>query len=447
MSETSYSFPKDFYWGAATASYQIEGGWDEDGKGESIWDRFSHTPGNIERGDTGDVACDHYQYWREDIELMKSIGLKAYRFSTSWPRILPTGSGMINQAGLDFYSALVDGLLEAGIEPFLTLYHWDLPQALQDQGGWPARSTAEAFVEYAELMSRFLGDRVQYWITLNEPFVSAFVGYMEGRHAPGHQDIDEMVAASHHLLLAHGWSVPVIRGNSPDSEVGIVLNLHPCEPASPSEADRRAAQIQSGIINRWYLDPISGYGYPQDIQKHFGRAMNFVQPKDMDIISTKLDFLGVNYYTRVITRSDEIPEERNSPRNLYPGEEVTEMGWEVYPQGLLNILETVHKGYRFPSLMITENGAAYIDTLDESSIVEDPKRVDYLKSHIEKVWQAIDSGIPVRGYFVWSLMDNFEWAHGYSKRFGLIHVDHKTQRRTMKRSAHWYKELISKNQL
>jgi beta-glucosidase len=260
MNETIAQFPKGFIWGAATASYQIEGAWDEDGKGESIWDRFSHTPGNVANGDTGDVACDHYHRWREDVALMKELGLHAYRFSIAWPRLLPVGRGSINQPGLDFYDQLVDALLEAGIEPFVTLYHWDLPQALQDEEGWPARTTTEAFVEYADLASRALGDRVTYWTTLNEPFVSALVGYLEGRHAPGHTDLDETLAAAHHLLLAHGWAVPVIRRNSPAAQVGITLNLSGQTPASPSAADRAAAWLRDGVINRWFLDPLSARG-------------------------------------------------------------------------------------------------------------------------------------------------------------------------------------------
>ena len=277
-------FPKNFVWGTATASYQIEGAWNEDGKGESIWDRFSHTPGKVRNGDTGDVACDHYHRWREDVALMKELGLKAYRFSIAWPRILPAGRGDVNQAGIDFYSELVDALLEAGIEPWVTLYHWDLPQALQDEGGWPARATAEAFVEYADVVSRALGDRVKNWITFNEPWVSAFVGYRDGRHAPGLTDQDAAVAAAHHLLLAHGQSVPVIRANSPGANVGITLNLTPQEPASPSLADRKLATWTDGYINRFFLDPLVGRGYPQDIVDSFGTDMNFIQPGDMDAI-------------------------------------------------------------------------------------------------------------------------------------------------------------------
>ena len=353
-----YSFPSNFIWGAATASYQIEGAWNEDGKGESIWDRFSHTPCKVDNRDTGDTACSHYHSWEDDIDLMKEIGLHAYRFSVSWPRLLPDGRDRTNPAGIDFYSQLVDALLENGIEPYITLYHWDLPQVLQDQGGWPARSTAEAFVEYTDLVTRKLGDRVRRWMTFNEPWVSAYVGYLEGRHAPGHTDIDEMLAASHHLLLAHGWAVPVIRQNVSTSRVGIVLNLSPKVPASPSYADRAAAWREDGILNRWYLDPMAGRGYPIDIVQYFGRPMDFIQPGDLQIIATPLDFLGVNYYTRQVVRSSDIPESANQPRTVFVNPNPTEMDWEVYPEGLYDILRRVHFDYKFPAIYITENGAA-----------------------------------------------------------------------------------------
>jgi len=442
---TITSFPPDFIWGAATASYQIEGAWNEDGKGESIWDRFSHTPGKIANGDTGDVASDHYHRWPEDVALMKEIGLQAYRFSIAWPRLLPEGRGSVNQPGLDFYDRLVDGLLEAGIEPFVTLYHWDLPQALQDQGGWPARSAAEAFVEYADLASRTLGDRVTYWMTLNEPHISAVLGYLQGRHAPGHTDLDEAVAAAHHSLLAHGWAVPVIRRNSPDAQVGIALNLSGQTPASPSAADRAAAWQQDGVVNRWFLDPLSARGYPADIVQHYGCPMDFVQAGDLRAIAAPLDFLGVNYYTRGVVRSSVVPEAENAPRTVFPNLERTEMGWEVYPEGLYELLGRLHFDYRFPALYVTENGAAYADQIGPDGRVDDPARVAYLKTHFTETAKAIAAGVPLRGYFAWSLMDNFEWAHGYSKRFGLIYVDYLTQRRVLKTSAHWYCRVIAAN--
>jgi beta-glucosidase len=445
VSENKFVFPKDFVWGAATASYQIEGAWDEDGKGESIWDRFSHTPGKVQNGDTGDVACDHYHRWGEDLALMKEIGLHAYRFSVAWPRILPAGRGWVNQAGLDFYSRLVDGLLEAGIEPYLTLYHWDLPQALQDQGGWPARTVVEAFCEYAYAVSRALGDRVRYWTTLNEPYVSAFVGYHEGRHAPGHSNLHEALAASHHLLLAHGQAMPVIRANVSEAIVGITLNYGPQAPASPSAVDRDAANWKDGNINRWFLDPLVGRGYPADMVKGFGDPLEFVQPGDLETISTPVDFLGVNYYTRGIIRSTAVSEEQNAPRSVFPNDEHTEMGWEVYPDGLFQTLGRLHFAYGFPAIYITENGAAYKDQVGPDGQLEDPARLRYIQRHLEKVGQAIAIGVPVRGYFAWSLLDNFEWAFGYSKRFGLIYVDYATQQRIPKASARWYGQVIREN--
>ncbi|MFA9402078.1 MAG: GH1 family beta-glucosidase [Anaerolineales bacterium] len=438
-------FLKDFVWGVATASYQIEGAWDADGKGESIWDRFSHTPGKVENGDTGDIACDHYHRWPEDVALMKSLGVRAYRFSLSWPRILPKGRGQINQPGLDFYSGLVDGLLEAGITPYITLYHWDLPQKLQDSGGWPARSTAESFVEYADFVSRQLGDRVKFWMTLNEPWVSANNGYLEGRHAPGHKDIDEMLSSAHHLLLAHGMSVSSIRNNVVDAQVGIVLNLSPFSPASPSEADIIEASIGDGILNRWYLDPLSGRGYPKDVQEHFARSDDYIHTGDMDAIAVPIDFLGVNYYARSIARSDSIPEEENAPREVFLNDEITEMGWEVHADGLADILERVHRDYSFPAFYVTENGAAYDDALDENQAVNDLKRIDYLRGHIRACGGAIENGVPLKGYFVWSFLDNFEWAFGYSKRFGIVYVDFYSLERTCKKSAHWYAKVIANN--
>jgi len=439
------NFPNDFIWGAATASYQIEGAWDKDGKGESIWDRFSHTPGLVQDGDTGDMACDHYHLWRDDIKLMKELGLHAYRFSVAWPRILPEGLGKVNQAGLDFYDQLVDGLLKADITPFITLYHWDLPQVIEDEGGWPSRIVVDAFVEYADVISRKLGDRVKNWITLNEPWVSAFVGYREGRHAPGITDHFKAVAASHHLLLSHGRAVPVIRANSPDANVGITLNLTPKESASSSIHDRKATTWDDGDLNRWFLDPIVGRGYPQDIVEHYQYEMKFVQPGDMDVISVPIDFLGINYYTRNIIRSMDVDEEENLPPTVQQEGVITEMDWEVYPQGLYNMLGRLHFEYNIPIIYITENGAAFNDTVGSDGSVNDPQRLDYIKSHLQMVQKAIEIGVPVKGYFVWSLLDNFEWAFGYSKRFGIVHIDYETRKRIIKASGYWYSKAIQAN--
>lgn len=445
--EDRSAFPQGFIWGAATAAYQIEGAWDEDAKGESIWDRFSHTPGNVDGGDTGDRACDHYHRWREDIAVMKAMGLDAYRFSVSWPRVFPDGRGEVNRAGLDFYNHLVDGLLEAGIEPYLTLYHWDLPQRLQDEGGWPARLSAEAFVEYADAVSRSLGDRVKRWITFNEPRVSAFTGYAEGIHAPGHTDLTEAIAASHHMLLSHGRVVPVIRANSPGSLVGITLDMQPNFPASPSLADRQAARFGDGRFNRWFLDPLAGRGYPQDVTQAYVTHMECVLPGDLEQIAAQIDFLGVNYYSRQIARSTSVPEEQNLPRAVIPSDERTEMGWEVYPEALYSILGRLHFDYGFPAIYITENGAAYADRVDGGGEVNDPARASYIKRHLEVILKAIRAGIPVHGYFAWSLLDNFEWSYGYSKRFGLVYVDFETQRRIPKASAKWYSRVVQINAL
>jgi len=438
-------FPTDFIWGAATSSYQIEGGSDLDGKGESIWDRFCHTPGKVYNGDTGDVSANHYQYWREDIQLMKDIGLQAYRFSISWPRILPNGTGEVNQKGIDFYSRLVDGLLEAGIQPFVTLYHWDLPQALQDRGGWPARETADAFVNYTEVVTQALGDRVKHWMTFNEPWVSAWLGYFTGEHAPGHQDLDEMLSAAHHLLLAHGAAVPVIRNNVPEGEVGIVLNLYPMYAASASEADRGLARLWDGLQNRWYLDPLAGRGYPQDIVRHFGSALDFVRDGDMETIAAPIDLLGLNYYKRGLWRDKDAVE--NFPQTHTRSDWITEMDWEVTPEELYDLLIRVQYDYKFPKLYITENGAAFPDKITSEGEILDMERIEYLRLHFIQAAKAIQAGVNLAGYFVWSFMDNFEWARGYRMRFGLVHVDFETLERRLKHSAVWYQNVIENHGL
>ena len=448
MSQTS-TFPQGFLWGSATSSYQIEGAWDEDGKGESIWDRFSHTPGKISDGSTGDVACDHYHRWAEDLDLMQSLGLQAYRFSISWPRILPRGRGQVNQAGLDFYDRLVDGLLARHITPFITLYHWDLPQALEDEGGWPVRAAAEAFVQYADVVSARLGDRVQHWITHNEPWVAAFLGYGMGVHAPGVQDFQKALAAAHHLLLSHGWAVPVIRANSQDARVGITLNLTDVVPASSSPQDYHAAREMDGFLNRWYLNPIYGRRYPADMVQWFqrvhGAQVDFVQDGDMDAIAVPTDFLGVNYYTRHIARasgSDNAP-----PTVTTEDAEFTEMGWEVAPRSLFRLLNRLHFEYQVPSIYITENGAAFADAVSDDGRVHDDRRLAYLQAHFQAAHDAIQCGVPLHGYFVWSFMDNFEWAFGYSKRFGVVYMDFETQQRIVKDSGLWYRDVIARNGL
>jgi len=436
--------PKGFLFGAATSSYQIEGAWDEDGKGESIWDRFAHTPGTIEDGATGDVACDHVRRYREDVDLMSRLGLDAYRFSIAWPRVLPRGNGAINEAGLAFYDRLVDALLEAGIRPFVTLYHWDLPQALQERGGWPARETVDAFCEYTELMARRLGDRVKDWTTLNEPFVSAVVGHFEGRHAPGHNDMEETLAATHHLLLAHGRAVPILREYVSDARVGIVNVHQPIHPASDSDPDRLAAARGDGLLNRTFLDPLVGRGYPEVVPYDRSALESYVREGDMDRIAAPVDFLGVNYYTRRIERSAAASEAENAPRVRFERPGLTEMGWEVYPEGLHEILERLDGDYGFPAYYVTENGAAYPDVVDEDGGVCDGERTTYLARHIAQVGRILDAGMPLRGYFVWSLLDNFEWSFGFTKRFGLVYVDFETGARTPKDSFSWYRELLER---
>ncbi|WP_002632371.1 GH1 family beta-glucosidase [Cystobacter fuscus] len=448
------SFPKDFLWGTATSSYQIEGAAMEDGRGESIWDRFSKTPGKVGDGTNGDVACDHYHRYREDIALMKSLGMQAYRFSVAWPRILPTGRGKVNPKGLDFYNRLVDGLLEAGITPFVTLYHWDLPQTLQDQGGWPRRSTAEAFVEYTEVVARALGDRVKNWITHNEPWCISLLSHEKGLHAPGLKDFRQALAASHHVLLSHGWAVPVIRAASPGAQVGITLNLSPAEPASPSAADYDAFRHHDGYFNRWFLDPLYGRHYPADMIADYVKAghlpsegFTVVQPGDLEAIAVDTDFLGVNYYNRAVLRSDKVPEEKNHPRTVHlaPESEWTEMGWEVHPDSLRKLLTRLHVDYGPRKLYVTENGASFSTPPDDKGRVPDEKRLNFLRDHFLAARKAMDAGAPLAGYFVWSFMDNFEWDRGYLQRFGIVWVDYKTQQRIPKDSALWYRDVIKAN--
>lgn len=443
-------FPSDFVWGAATSSYQIEGAWEEDDKGESIWDRFTHTPGKIIDSSTGDVACDHYHRYADDVTMMADLNLAAYRFSVSWPRILPDGRGQVNQAGLDFYARLVDTLLEAGITPFITLYHWDLPQALQDAGGWPARTTGEAFVEYADVVSRHLGDRVQHWITHNEPWCIGLLSHQIGEHAPGWQDWPAALAAGHHVLLSHGWAVPVIRNNVDAAQVGITLNFTAAEPASNAPEDVAAAQWQDGYANRWFLDPVYGRHYPADMvasytaQGMLPNGLDFVQPGDMEAIGVASDFLGVNYYTRAVLQAGEDGMTlREIPGD--PDAEYTEMGWEVYPRGLYNLLMRLAFDYPAKPLYITENGASYSDEPDGGSHIADAKRIAYLERHLLACHAAIQAGAPLAGYFQWSLMDNFEWAKGYTQRFGMVWVDYETQQRIPKASALWYRDVIARN--
>jgi beta-glucosidase len=440
-------FPENFLWGVATASYQIEGAATEDGRGESIWDRFCATPGNVLNGDSGLVACDHYHRYREDVALMRELGVKAYRFSIAWPRILPDGRGQVNPAGLDFYDRLVDALLDAGIEPFVTLYHWDLPQALQDEiGGWGSRETSNAFANYADIVSRRLGNRVQNWITLNEPYVSTFMGHETGRMAPGLKDPRLAWQVSHHLLLGHGLAVPILRANSgPQARVGITLSLTPMYAATASAEDQLAAQLRDGKVNRWFLDPVFKGSYPSDLLTLLGDMAPKAEAGDAGIIAAPLDFLGVNNYYRAIISQGPggIPD---GIMQIRPeGAEFTEMGWEVYPRGLYDLLTRLHQDYSIPQYFITENGAAFNDTVSEDGHVHDPRRVQYLHDYLLQAQAAIAGGVPLAGYFAWSLMDNFEWAFGYTKRFGIVYIDYPTQRRIIKDSGYGYRDTIAAN--
>jgi beta-glucosidase len=430
---TRADFPAHFQFGVATSSFQIEGATHEDGRGPSIWDTFCTEPGRISDGSTGDVACDHYHRWPQDLDLIHSLGVDAYRFSVAWPRVQPSGTGAINMAGLDFYEKLVDGMLERGLKPYLTLYHWDLPQALQDRGGWDNRDTAYRFAEYARVVAERLGSRVASYATLNEPWCSSILSYQLGEHAPGLRDRRAALSAAHHLLLGHGEAVKMLRGVVPGAELGIVLNLNPTYPATSSAQDAAAARRVDGEFNCWFLDPLLKGEYPADIWEAYGGDVPEVQDGDLSTIRQPLDFLGVNYYSRAyLSAQGQKPE----------GASYTEMGWEVYPQGLTDLLLRLNADYLLPPVFITENGAAYPDQLSGES-VHDAERLAYFVSHLEAVRRASEAGVDVRGYFAWSLMDNFEWAHGYSKRFGLVYVDYGDQRRILKDSARWYQALAS----
>lgn len=442
------TFPSGFVFGAATASYQIEGAVTEDGRGPSIWDTFSHTPGKVERDETGDVADDHYHRVEADLDLMQSLGLAAYRFSVSWSRILPTGRGPVNQAGIDFYIRLADGLLARGIQPVATLYHWDLPQPLEDEGGWTVRTTADAFREYARVAAAALGDRVHTWTTLNEPWCSAYLGYAVGVHAPGRTDALASLQAAHHLNLAHGMGVQAIREAIPGARCSVTLNLSVFRPDGDTGAE--AVRRLDAVSNRVFLGPMLEGAYPEDLKADTAAITDwsFVQAGDLEQIHQPLDVLGVNYYftNRVRLRS-----EGGAPApgpSAFPGADaveflplsgpLTEMGWNIEPAGLRDLLTGLSATYPELPLMVTENGAAFPDAVDDDGHVHDDARIDYIRRHLGAVLEAIEAGADVRGYFVWSLMDNFEWAYGYGKRFGIVRVDYDTLQRTPKDSAGWY---------
>ncbi|MFB9238019.1 GH1 family beta-glucosidase [Plantactinospora siamensis] len=458
--EPRLTFPSGFRWGTATAAYQIEGAVAEDGRTPSIWDTFSHTPGRVVEGHTGDVACDHYRRYADDVRLMAELGLTAYRFSIAWPRVQPGGRGPANQAGLDFYRRLVDDLLEHGIEPWATLYHWDLPQELEDAGGWPERDTAERFAEYAALTHDALGDRVRNWTTLNEPWCSAFLGYGSGVHAPGRSDGAASVRAAHHLMLGHGLAVQAMREARPENNFAVTLNLYAVSPATDSEADADAARRIDGLSNRIFLDPLLRGEYPEDIRADLREVSDFRHVRDGDLatIATPLSMLGINYYSRhVVAAPEPGADGTDQPGDAtWPGSEsvrfvtrglpVTDMDWEIDAPGLDETLRRVHRDYTDVPLYITENGAAFVDKLvgDE---VDDPDRSAFIDAHLRACHDAISAGVPLRGYFLWSLLDNFEWAWGYTKRFGITYVDFSSQRRIPKSSARWYADVIRHNGL
>ena len=432
-------FPPDFLWGVAVAAYQVEGAVAEDGRGESIWDRFCTIPGAVLNSDSGAVACDSYHRYAEDIHLLRELGVNAFRFSIAWPRIMPNGRGQAYQAGLDFYDRYVDELLEAGVEPVPTLYHWDLPQALEDEGGWPRRETAQVFAEYAEVVAQRLGDRVDRWITVNEPWVISWLGYGTGEHAPGRRNREDAVAAAHHVLLAHGLAAQAVRAVVPGAQVGITIDLVYFDPLTDAQADRDAVRRLDGQRNRWFLEPVLRGRYPDDVLDDLGPLAPPVENGDLSTIGTPLDFLGINYYTRNVVRSDP---DSGAPCVVPGSGKQTEMGWEVYPEGLLRLLVRLHDEYDLPPVLVTENGAAFRD-VRRGDAVHDPARAAYLERHIDAIEQAIGRGVPIRGYFVWSLLDNFEWAFGYTKRFGIVYVDFDTLERVPKTSYERYRRAIA----
>lgn len=436
---TKSLFPDDFVWGVATSAFQIEGAALQDGKGPSIWDSFCRQPGAIADNSNGDVACEHYARWSEDLDMIADLGVDAYRFSISWPRVRPTGDGAWNERGLDFYERLVDRLLERGIKPYLTLNHWDLPDALQAHGGWAHRDTVHRFVEYAEGIQARMGDRLASIATHNEPWVVAVLGHESGVFAPGIKSRATAAQVSHHLLLSHGLAVQALRAQGSQATLGIVLNLSPMHPATQSDADKAKAQLEDGKLLRWYMDPLFKASYPQDVLDHLGADAPKMETNDLKNIAVPIDFLGVNYYSRSVISAD------NSWKAGSTGLELTDMDWEVYPEGLTELLVRMHRDYAVPPLYVTENGGAFKDVMQDGRM-HDQDRTSYIQRHIAAVAEAMRQGVRMKGYMVWSLMDNFEWASGYEKRFGIVHVDYDTQVRTLKDSARWYRDFLGQTQ-
>ena len=436
-------FTNDFRWGCSTSAYQIEGAVDVDGRGASIWDKFCEKPGAIRDGSSGVVACDHYNRWEQDLDLASSLGINSYRFSIAWSRIFPDGRGSTpNSKGLDFYSRRVDGLLSRGIEPWPTLYHWDLPQALQEQGGWRNRDTVAAFADFAHAVSHRLGDRVKHWVTHNEPWCTAFLGHYEGVHAPGEKNLGAALQVCHHVLLSHGMAIPAIKSNASNAKVGIALSLHPLIPASDQPQDVNATIRHDGLRNRWFLDPLYGRAYPAEMWQLFGNDAPIIKEGDLPIIATAMDFLGVNYYFPETV--EHAPEVGPVSTRVVEREhmERTDFGWEVSPESMVTLLDRVAKDYRPLEIYITENGSTYDDIVTKDGRVADLKRRSYLVRHLTALKMAKAVGVPVNGYFAWSLLDNFEWAEGYDRRFGLIHVDYLTQQRRLKLSGEWYRDFL-----
>ncbi|MBM0276189.1 GH1 family beta-glucosidase [Micromonospora tarensis] len=431
-------FPDNFGWGAATSAYQIEGAAKEDGRGESVWDTFSRVPGRTRNGDTGDVAADHYHRYAEDLDLMRDLGLRSYRFSISWPRIQPDGTGAPNQRGLDFYRRLIDGLHDRGISPMATLFHWDLPQALQDAEGWESRDTAYRFADYADAVFRALGDRVPAWLTINEPKTVVQNGYLIGHHAPGRQDPDAAYLVAHHLQLAHGLAVDALRATGSDSRIGPALNLHPCYPAEDSPQAAAAARLYDGYENRLYLDSLLKGSYPADVLADLGprsRMVQGIRDGDLAIISAPIDLLAVQYYTPIYVTADGGTEHRWA---------TSEAEWQqIYPEGMYDILTRVTRDYGPIPLTITENGLPTPDTMGPDGTVDDAGRIAFLRDHLAAAHRAMAAGVPLESFHVWSLLDNFEWAEGYDQRWGLVYVDYPSQRRVLKKSATWYRSVIA----
>jgi len=448
------AFPKNFFWGASTAAYQIEGAWNEDGKGESIWDRFAHAPGKIKNGGTGDIACDSYHRWREDIALVQAMNLNSYRFSISWPRIQPSGSGAINPKGIDYYSRIVDALLEARVRPFVTLYHWDLPQTLEDAGGWPNRDTASRYADYVDVVARALGDRVSDWMLFNEPFAFTYVGYLDGTFAPGHTSIIDFLRASHTVNLAQGAGFRALKATHPSARMGTAFSMQSWEPATDSEADRLAAERAHALTNLWFLDPALKGRYPEALS-FFPETLMRIRSGDLEKTRAPLDFIGINLYRRTIARAPTAIEHiAHAQKWLFPvmmadspeGPK-TSNGWEVWPQAMHDIVMRISREFNHPQIEITESGCAYNDGPGPNGIINDTDRIEYHRRYLQALARAIAEGADVRSYHAWTLLDNFEWAEGYTQRFGLTYVDFKTQQRTIKESGRWYAKVAAENRV